>query len=174
MVTITSHIFINIFQTKHLSAVKFAVGYEKNMSFLEIAKSSKVWNKVEKIGLGSFNMFKSRPIWKVVNFQYHPPTLVRSTRTVFLWKVGPVSHLVYKMVNSQNQVPTSLCQRLSLTRSVKNKPRARSTSIERQRRESPPEAKNERNESFAGGARGFAKQTLSPLHHEGANTQIKS
>ena len=28
--------------------------YEKNMSFLVIAKSPKVWKKVEKIGLGSF------------------------------------------------------------------------------------------------------------------------
>ena len=51
----------------------------------------------------------------------------------------------------------SLCQRLGLTRSVRNKPRARSASIERRRRESPPEAKDERSESFAGGARGFAK-----------------
>ena len=47
----------------------------------------------------------------------------------------------------------SLCQRLGLTPSVRNKPRARSASIERRRRESPPEAKDERSESFAGGAR---------------------
>ena len=60
-------------------------------------------------------------------------------------------------------IQISLCQRLGLTRSVRNKPRARSASIERRRRESPPEAKDERSESFAGGARGFAK-------HEGANT----
>ena len=60
----------------------------------------------------------------------------------------------------------SLCQRLGLTRSVRNKPRAQSVSIERRRHESPPVRS-----SFAGGARGFAKQ---PLHHEGANTQIKS
>ena len=65
----------------------------------------------------------------------------------------------------------SLCQRLGLTRSVRNKPRARSASIERRGRESPPEAKDERSESFARGARGFAKQNrLSSLHHEGANT----
>ena len=32
--------------------------YEKNMSFLVIAKSSKLWKKnVEKIGLGSFNSY---------------------------------------------------------------------------------------------------------------------
>ena len=31
------------------------MGYEKNMSFLVIPKSPKVWKKVEKIGLGSFN-----------------------------------------------------------------------------------------------------------------------
>ena len=64
---------------------------------------------------------------------------------------------------------SSLCQRLGLTRSVRNKPRARSASIERRRRDSSPEAKDERSESFAGGARGFAKQNR-PLHHEGANT----
>ena len=51
----------------------------------------------------------------------------------------------------------SLCQRLGLTRSVRNKPRAQSASIERRRQESPPEVKDERSESFTGGARGFAK-----------------
>ena len=56
MVTITRHVFIYIFQTERFSAVKLAMGYEKNMSFLVIAKSPKVWKKkkVEKIGLGSF------------------------------------------------------------------------------------------------------------------------
>ena len=44
-VTITRHVFINIFQTEHFSAVKFAMGYEKNMSFLVIGKSPKVWKK---------------------------------------------------------------------------------------------------------------------------------
>ena len=36
MVTITRHIFIkiNIFQTERFPAVKFAMGYEKNVSFL--------------------------------------------------------------------------------------------------------------------------------------------
>ena len=38
-------------------------------------------------------------------------------------------------------------------------------SIERRRRECPPEAKDSLRSSFRGGARG-----LSPLHHEGANT----
>ncbi len=42
MVTITSYIFINIFQTVHFSAVKFTRGNEKNMSFLLIPKSLKV------------------------------------------------------------------------------------------------------------------------------------
>ena len=71
----------------------------------------------------------------------------------------------------------SLCQRLGLTRSVRNKPRARSASIERRRGESPPEAKDERSESFAGGARGFAKQnrvfehTHLPLCRPGVSTQ---
>ena len=54
MVTITREIFINIFQTEHFLAVKFAMGYEKNMTFLVIAKSPKVWKKVEKKGLSSF------------------------------------------------------------------------------------------------------------------------
>ena len=56
MVTITKHIFINIFQTEHFSGVRFAMGFEKNMGLLVIAKSPKVWKKkLEKIGLGSFN-----------------------------------------------------------------------------------------------------------------------
>ena len=56
MVTITRHVFINIFQTEHFSSVKFAMGYEKNiMSFLVIAKCLNFEEKkVEKIGLGSF------------------------------------------------------------------------------------------------------------------------
>ena len=52
MVTITSHIFIIIFQTIHFSAVKFTRGSEKNMSFL-IPKSLKVRKKSEAIGPGS-------------------------------------------------------------------------------------------------------------------------
>ncbi len=55
MVTITSHIFINIFQIVHFSAVKFTRGNEKNMSFLLILKSPKVWEKSEAIGPGTFN-----------------------------------------------------------------------------------------------------------------------
>ena len=54
MGTITRHVFINIFQMKHFSAVKFAMGYENNMSFPVIPNSPKVWKKVEKKGLGSF------------------------------------------------------------------------------------------------------------------------
>ena len=54
MVTITRHLFINIFQMQHFSAMIFYMGYEKNMSFLVIPKSPKVRKKVEKIGLGSF------------------------------------------------------------------------------------------------------------------------
>ena len=42
MVTITRHVFINLFQTEHFLAAKFSVGYEKNMRFLVIAKSPKV------------------------------------------------------------------------------------------------------------------------------------
>ena len=40
MVTITSHIFINISQTVHFSAIKFTKGNEKNMSFFLIVKIS--------------------------------------------------------------------------------------------------------------------------------------
>ena len=36
IVTITRHIFISIFQTEYFSAVKLAMGYDKNMSFLVI------------------------------------------------------------------------------------------------------------------------------------------
>ncbi len=42
MVTVTSHIFINIFQTVHFPAIKFSRGNQKNMSFLLIPKSPKV------------------------------------------------------------------------------------------------------------------------------------
>ena len=42
MVTVTRHVFINIFQTEHFSAVKFDMGYEKNMSSLVTAKSQKI------------------------------------------------------------------------------------------------------------------------------------
>ena len=42
---------------EHFSAAKFAIGYEKNMSFLVIAKSPKVWKKVEKIALGSLRRY---------------------------------------------------------------------------------------------------------------------
>ena len=55
MVTITRHIFFHIFQAEHFSADKFAMGYEKNMSFLVMATSSKVWKKVEKMGLAPLN-----------------------------------------------------------------------------------------------------------------------
>ncbi len=55
MVTITSHVFVNIFETVDCSAVKFHQGYEKNMSFFLIPKSLKVSKKSEAIGPGIFN-----------------------------------------------------------------------------------------------------------------------
>ena len=55
MGTIIRHVFNNIFQTKHLSAVNFVMGYGKNMSFLVIPKSPEVWKKVEKIGWAPLN-----------------------------------------------------------------------------------------------------------------------
>ena len=42
MVTITGHIFINIFRMEHFSPVELAMSYEKNKSFLVILKSQKV------------------------------------------------------------------------------------------------------------------------------------
>ncbi len=45
MVTITSHIFINIFQTVHFSSIKFTRDNEKNMIFHLIPKSLNVWKK---------------------------------------------------------------------------------------------------------------------------------
>ena len=51
MVIITRHVFINIFQTEHTSAVKFDIGlYEKNVSFFLISKSQKVFTNQKKIG----------------------------------------------------------------------------------------------------------------------------
>ena len=47
MVTITSHISINIFQTVHFSAVKFTRDSEKNMNFLLIPKLCKVWKNLK-------------------------------------------------------------------------------------------------------------------------------
>ena len=55
IITTTRHIFNKFFQTEHFSALKFYIVYEKNMNFLVIPKFPKVWKKVEKIALGSFN-----------------------------------------------------------------------------------------------------------------------
>ena len=52
-VTITSPFSINIFQMVHFSAVKFTKGNEKNMSFLLISKSHRVWKNSEGIRLGT-------------------------------------------------------------------------------------------------------------------------
>ncbi len=57
MVTITSHIFINIFQTVHFSTAKFTTGNKKNISFLLIPKSPKLCKKSEAIGPGTLNNF---------------------------------------------------------------------------------------------------------------------
>ena len=55
MVTITSHIFINIVQTEQNSVVKFTMDYEKNMSYHAISKSPEVFFKSWKNWTGSFN-----------------------------------------------------------------------------------------------------------------------
>ena len=62
MVTLTSHIFTDILQREHFLAINFLVSNEKNMGYLLIPKSQKAWEKVEKIGLGSFNIH----IWPAV------------------------------------------------------------------------------------------------------------
>ena len=48
MVSITGMFFINIFEMKNYSALKFAMGYEKNRNFLVAPKSPKVWKKLKK------------------------------------------------------------------------------------------------------------------------------
>ena len=48
MITITWHVFINIFQTKQFTVVKFDMDYDKNMRYFVILKSPEVWSKVEK------------------------------------------------------------------------------------------------------------------------------
>ena len=40
------NVFINIFQTENISAVKFGTGFEKNISFLVISKISKCLEKI--------------------------------------------------------------------------------------------------------------------------------
>ena len=45
MVTITRHVFINIFQMGPFSAVKFGIDYEKTRNFLIVPNSPKVWKK---------------------------------------------------------------------------------------------------------------------------------
>ncbi len=63
MVTITSHIFINIFQMVHFSAVNFTRGNEKNMSFLLIPKYPKIWEKSEANGPGTFKVYSISMHW---------------------------------------------------------------------------------------------------------------
>ena len=45
MVTITRHVFTNIFQMEHCSAVEFAMGYEKN----ELSCDSKITKSSKKL-----------------------------------------------------------------------------------------------------------------------------
>ncbi len=47
MITKISYIFINIFQIVHFLSYKIYQSFEKNMSFLLIPKSQKVWKKSE-------------------------------------------------------------------------------------------------------------------------------
>ena len=76
--TISSNIFIDIFQAKHFPAVKFAMGNEKNMSFLVIPKSPNIWKKIEKSNWASLKCYilsKSHHI--LGNSQYGAPPAVR-------------------------------------------------------------------------------------------------
>ncbi len=66
MVTRNSHIFINIFQTVHFSSVKLNGGNEKNMIFLLIPKSLKVWEKSEVIGQGTFKVWELVFCWNFI------------------------------------------------------------------------------------------------------------
>ena len=43
-------VFAYICGTEHISAVKFHMDYEKNMSNILVPKSQNVWKKVEEIG----------------------------------------------------------------------------------------------------------------------------
>ena len=59
------------------------------------------------------------------------------------------TYLNYTKNTCGSYIFPSLCQRLGLTLSVRNKPRARSASIECRRRESRPEAKDSRGASLS-------------------------
>ncbi len=54
MVTITNHIFTDIFTREYVLSLKPPEGHEKNMGFHLIQKSNKFGEKVEQIGVGSF------------------------------------------------------------------------------------------------------------------------
>ena len=71
MDTITRHVFKNICQIEHYSAVRFDMIIEKNMTCLVIRKSPKVWkNKVGKIGLGSFNSDRKKRLIPVISYAW--------------------------------------------------------------------------------------------------------
>ena len=56
---------------ENISPAEFNMEKEKNMSFLVVPKSPKVWNKVAKIGLGSFKDMRagSRLIFDTMNLR---------------------------------------------------------------------------------------------------------
>ena len=66
MVTITRHVFFNIFQTDHFLDVKFTTRYEKNMRFLVIPNFPKVLENKKLIFAGQENpliIFRSKEIY---------------------------------------------------------------------------------------------------------------
>ena len=88
MVTITRHVFIDIFQTEHFATVKFAMDYEKNVSFLVMPKSPNVGKKVQKIRRDSF---KIRPCRDLQKRSRHGKRVVEFRKLAH----GEVSHCLY-------------------------------------------------------------------------------
>ena len=85
---------------EHFSAVKFAMSYEKNMSFLVIAKSPKVWKKkVEKIGLGSFNTFNTLHVFSISAFWMQSVCLTNHALNLSaIWSTTTM-HTIYKIAS---------------------------------------------------------------------------
>ena len=72
MVTITKHVVINIFQTDNFPAVKFAMGFEKNGSFLVIWKFPKDWKKVKKSDWPPFILHQVSIMLDLASWNWNP------------------------------------------------------------------------------------------------------
>ncbi len=90
MVTITSHIFINLFQTVHFSAVKFSWGNEKNMIFLLIPKSHRFAKNLKRLDQAPFKLDFTRLIimiigaWTPIKFMFGTAFVLTFKMPVFL------------------------------------------------------------------------------------------